>query len=203
MSEIMLDKVSGLFGDLMQKLAGLNGGRWLEDLKKFLRREEYRGSFPSSVSKIWETIKLGNGLQTVEDFNKIFNLIGRDIPGSVLSIFKSFTVTVSDLKEVDLVLVSKEDLGFKEPVEVKAFFEKALGRGLEYCSPEVILQTFLQANNQPKGVTGFAFDSSSKDSTGLPVIYRSGKIYSLGYYPVFWDEYLQVDYMIFVRSHRK
>lgn len=101
--------------------------------------------------KVWKTIKLGTGLKTAKDFrnelkkNNRIGVWGDDILGQ--SAF-----TVSDIeKEVDLVNISVEELGFKDGATRKDIYDRALELGLQLCPEEVGPQLRLQYTDQPKG----------------------------------------------------
>jgi hypothetical protein len=104
------------------------------------------------LTPTFRTIKLGTGLKTADDFRgalkKNGNRIGdwaNDILGK-----PAFTVA-SEETEVELVVLTVEELGFKDGATRKDIYDRALERGLALCPAEVGPQLRLQYNDQPSG----------------------------------------------------
>lgn len=101
---------------------------------------------------IWKTINLGTGLKTADDFRAAIKTAGMYISdwGNYILGEPDFTVSHEET-EVDLVIVSNADLGFKNGTMVKGTYASALELGLELCPNEVGPQLRLQYTNQPNG----------------------------------------------------
>ena len=101
---------------------------------------------------IWKTIKLGTGLKTADDFRVAIKAAGMYISewGNDILGKPAFTAN-SEETEVDLVVVSNADLGFKDGAKVKDTYARALEIGLELCPNEVGPQLLLQYTDQPNG----------------------------------------------------
>lgn len=130
---------------LVNKLGGMEG------VQRFLSGE-LLVSATAKVWKTWKTIQLGTGLQTADDFRKevvkAVMKIGdwaNDILGK-----PAFTATES-VTEVELVVASVVELGFKDGATRKDIYVRAQELGLDLCPPEVGPQLRLQYTDQPKG----------------------------------------------------
>jgi hypothetical protein len=102
--------------------------------------------------KTWKTIKLGTGLQTAGDFRKAIKSAGMKINGWANDVLgaPAFTVAESEM-EVELVVCSVAELGFKDGAIYKDIYVRAQELGLNLCPPEVGPQLRLQYTDQPKG----------------------------------------------------
>ncbi len=134
-----------LSGDVMQS--------WIDDpkaLQKFLLGL----SQPTAPKKfaVWKTITLGTDLKTAADFRKALkangNLIGNYADDTIGK--PAFTVSETE-KEVDLVQVTVEELGFENGADYANICAKAKTLGLELCTTEVGPQLRLRYKDQPKG----------------------------------------------------
>lgn len=100
---------------------------------------------------IFRTIKLGTGLKTADDFRKAIKdkrmRIG-DYANDILG-KPQFTVATEET-EVDLVIVSVEELGYKNGAKLNNIYARAEERGLQRCPSEVGPQLRLQYTDQPK-----------------------------------------------------
>jgi len=102
--------------------------------------------------KVFKTIKLGTGLKTAGDFRKAIKdnkmRIGdwaNDILGK-----PAFTVATEET-ELDLVVVSVAELGFKDGATREQIYARAKELGLDLCPAEVGPQLRLQYKDQPNG----------------------------------------------------
>ena len=102
--------------------------------------------------KTFRTIKLGTGLKTADDFRTALKKAnceignwGDDILGK-----PAFTVSPKEV-ELELVVVSNAELGFKDGAKVKDTYARAKELGLELCPNEAGPQLRLQYKDQPKG----------------------------------------------------
>jgi len=120
-----------------------------EELQRHLQAA-IEGKF---IYKIWKTIKLGtNGLKTVDDFcREAIKGCGMKIGDYANDILgkPQFTAAIKEI-EVDLVLVSVAELGFKGGAKLKDIYARAKELGLELCLNEVGPQLRLQYVDQPK-----------------------------------------------------
>lgn len=142
-----LVEVAGPLKDFAEKLGGEEGTEWLAAFKRFLRKEEPWPKFP-----IWKTINLCTGLKAADDFRKAITSAGMKIGKWANDILgrPEFAVATEET-EIDLVVVSVAELGFKGGVIRQDIFKRALALGLELCPNEVGPQLRLQYKDQPKG----------------------------------------------------
>lgn len=146
---IALHEVRGLLSDLMEKLCGEEGQKWITAFKLFLRKEN-----PWDIRnwEVWKTIKLGTGLKTADDFRKALKKGGHEIGSWGNDILGQPAFKASETAiDVDLVKVTVGELGFKEGATNSQINERAKELGLELCPNEVGLQLRLQYKDQPKG----------------------------------------------------
>ncbi len=130
---------------LVNKLGGMDG------VQRFLSGELIV-SAATKVWKTWKKIKLGTGLKDADDFRKALKKAdcnigdwGNDILGK-----PAFTVSPEET-EVELVVVSVAELGFKEGATCADIYKRAQELGLDLCPNEVGPQLRLQYKDQPKG----------------------------------------------------
>jgi hypothetical protein len=130
---------------LVNKLGGMEG------VQRFLSGE-LLVSATAKVWKTWKTIKLGTGLQTADDFRKAVKSAGMKIGDWANDILgkPAFTATTSET-EVELVVASVAELGFKDGATRKDIYIRAQEFGLDLCPPEVGPQLRLQYTDQSKG----------------------------------------------------
>lgn len=104
------------------------------------------------VFKTWKTIKLGTGLQTADDFRKKVMEAGMNIGDWVNDILGKSAFTVAgSVTEIELVVASVAELGFKHGTTLENIYVRAKELGLDLCPPEVGPQLRLQYTDQPKG----------------------------------------------------
>ncbi len=130
---------------IVNKLGGMEG------VKRFLSGE-LPVSAKTKVWKTWKTIKLGTGLKSADDFRKEVVEAGMKIGDWANDILgkPAFTATTSET-EVELVVASVAELGFKDGATRKDIYVRAQELGLDLCPPEVGPQLRLQYTDQPKG----------------------------------------------------
>jgi hypothetical protein len=130
---------------LVNKLGGMEG------VQSFLSGE-LLVTATAKVWKTWKTINLGTGLQTADDFHKAFKKAGMKIGDWANNILgkPAFTTTTCET-EVELVLASVAELGFKDGATRKNIYIRAKEFGLDLCPAEVGPQLRLQYTDQPKG----------------------------------------------------
>ena len=103
--------------------------------------------------KVFKTIKLGtNGLKTADDFRKAIKGCGMKIGDYANDILgkPAFTVATEET-ELDLIVVSVAELGFKNRAKRENIYARAQELGLQLCPNEVGPQLRLQYTDQPKG----------------------------------------------------
>lgn len=145
MSRLALCDASGPLTDILQKLSGEDGEQWMRALNKMLRKEN-----PWEEPVIFKTIKLGTGLKPAHDFRNDFkgnNLNVSDYAYSMLE--NSAFATASSETEVDLVVVSVGELGFRNGARRDQIYGRAKEFGLELCPAEVGPQLRRQYADQP------------------------------------------------------
>lgn len=104
------------------------------------------------IFKIWKTIKLGTGLKTADDFRKKIKKSGMKIGDWANDILGKPAFTAATEKiEVDLVVISVGELGFKDGVKRENIYAQAKKLGLQLCLNEVGPQLRLQYKDQPNG----------------------------------------------------
>ena len=101
---------------------------------------------------IWKVVKLGIGLKTADDFRRAFKTACSIIGESANDIIGRAAFFVSKFKkQVDTVIVSPADLGFKYNTSRSNIYKRAIELGLELCPPELGPQLCLQTKNHPHG----------------------------------------------------
>ena len=141
-----------LFEDTLEK-AGLDkagaqiilgkGDEFQDNILAFVRKQ---------AISTWKTIKLGTGLKTADDFRKAIKAKGMKIGNWANDILgKSAFVAAKGETEIDLVLVTVAELGFKSGARYDQICGRAKELGLEFCPSEVGPQLRLQYEDQPEG----------------------------------------------------
>ena len=101
----------------------------------------------------WKTIRLGtNGLKTADDFRKFLKDNGFSIGNYANDILgkPTFTAAAEEI-ELDLVVASVAELGFKNGATREQIYARAKELGLDLCPAEVGPQLRLQYKDQPNG----------------------------------------------------
>lgn len=178
-NRIALCDISGPLTDLLQKLSGENGDKWQQGLTKFLRKENPWENVAAPELNVWKTIKLGTGLKTADDFSRALKENGCKIGNWAKDIFNKpefpeFTVAPQET-EVDLVVVSVAELGFKEGTTRQNICKRAHELGLALCLAEVGPQLRLQYQDQPKNEWILVAMDPITDSGGLPGVFCVGR----------------------------
>jgi pterin-4a-carbinolamine dehydratase len=122
-----------------------------EGVDRFLRSEVIVTEPKPADFQTWRALKLGTGLKTADDFRKALKKIG-DIGDRADDILGKPAFTASDTEsEVELVVRSVEELGFKDGATREQIYNRAKEIGLDLCPAEVGPQLRLQCKDQPKG----------------------------------------------------
>lgn len=102
------------------------------------------------VFAVWKTIKLGTGLQNADAFRRATKARGCRISDWASDILGKPAFSASETEtDIDLVVVSIAELGFKNGATGKNIYKRAIQLGLELCSAEVGPQLRLQYMDQP------------------------------------------------------
>ena len=151
---------------IVNKLGGMDG------VRRFLAGELV-AKVAERTFAIWKTIKLGvKGLQT-DDFQKALEEAGCEVSDWASDILGKPTFTVSETEmDVDLVVVSNVELGFRGGAKFKDIYACAKELGLELCPAEVGPGLRLQYKDQPKGEGFIVAMEPIIDSYGRPLVFR-------------------------------
>ena len=132
--------------------------QWIENpkglqyaLKKALcPPDEKKAAAPNF--KTFRTLKFGTGIPDADGFRRALKKAKFSIGDLADDILGKAAFTVSpEAKEVELVIVSVADLGFKNAGTRKDIYTRANELGLVLCPAEVGPQLRLQYTDQPKG----------------------------------------------------
>ena len=105
---------------------------------------------PSPKLEVFKTIKLGTGLKNAHDFRNDFKGNSLNVSDWAYSMMENPAfVVAAEATEVDLVVVSVGELGFKKGARRDQIYERAKELGLELCPPEVGPQLRRQYADQP------------------------------------------------------
>jgi hypothetical protein len=139
------DMTWGTMEAVINKLGGIEG------VQRFLSGETVVKAV-ERVFQVWKTIKLGTGLKTAKDFRRALTDGGYRIGNWGDDILGKPAFTANETEtEADLVVVSVEELGFKDGATRADIYNRAKELGLELCPSEVGPQLRLQYKDQPKG----------------------------------------------------
>jgi hypothetical protein len=139
------DLTLGQVEALVNKLGGM------EAVRRLLA-DEPTISEPTRVWERWRTIKLGTGLKSDEDFHTALQEADCEIGdcGNDLLGRRAFAVS-PEAQEIELVVVSVGELGFKDGATRSDIYKRAQEIGLDLCPNEAGPQLRLQYKDQPKG----------------------------------------------------
>src|SRR3989344_3774226 len=122
--------------------------------------------------RIWKTITLGTGLRTADEFRGALKSNGFHIDDWGKDILgKPAFTTAPKETEVDLVVVSVAELGFKNGATRREIYERSQELGLELCPAEVGPQLRLQYKDQPRGEWLLIGMEPITDSDGHPSVF--------------------------------
>ena len=142
-----------------------------------------QGGVMANKFPIWKVVKLGIGLKTADDFRRAFKEACCKIGESADDIIGRADFIVSkSKKEVDLVIVSPADLGFRYNASRSNIYKRALELGLELCPSELGPQLCLQTKNHPHGEYFNIAMMPIIGSNNIPRAFgveRNGKTFSL------------------------
>lgn len=125
------------------------------------------------IFETWKTIKLGTGLSTASDFRNALKLIGVKIGDRTNDILDNPAFTVATCAaEVELVVASVAEIGFKKKTRCKDIYIRAQELGLDLCPPEVGPQLRLQYTDQLRREGLVIAMEPITDSRGYPNLFR-------------------------------
>ena len=159
---------------------------WIENPKRLKQVLSVLAEVPSDP-KVWKRITRGTGIKDAEGFRKSIKDSGMRVGDWANDILgkTAFSVATEE-KDVDLVVVSVEELGFKDGARLKDIYAAAKKRGLELCPNEVGPQLRLQYKDQPKGEWLIIGMEPITDSGGGRSLFRvardSGALWLYTYY---------------------
>ncbi len=136
---------AGQLNALVKKLGGEAG------VQRFLRGELTVVESPPREFKVWKTVKLG-AYKTTDAYRKALET-GKRRSGEWVTDFlgKPAFKCAGEETDVDLVVLSVDELGFKKGALYSQICEKAQSIGLELCPPEVGPALRLAYEDQPRG----------------------------------------------------
>ena len=142
-SRLALGDILRPLDDFFQKLESDNGPTWLNNFKRFLRKE-----IPTNFT-VWRRIKLG-GLETAKAIEECFRQKDIEIGPSAGDMFKHLYLR-SVGETIDLTVVRVEEVGCDHKSSYPEVCRQAFKWGLKLCPAEAGPQLRLQYLDQPKG----------------------------------------------------
>ena len=136
--EINLGQVEAI----INKLGGEQGAL------RFLRGELVVSAAKAVEMPVWKTVKLGT-CETPSEYRKALKKAGMRISDWGDDILGRITCSKEEI-DLDLVVLSVGDLGFKDGAKYSDICAKAVELGLELCPAEVGPALRLQYGDQPK-----------------------------------------------------
>ncbi len=126
---------------------------------------------------VWRTIKVGTKLKTTDHFRAALKEGDYRVSSWANDLLdRPEFVTATEEHEVDLALVSVEELGFEDPdddgIEYQDICARVLDLGLELCEPEDGPQLQLQYPDQPKGEWVIMVMKAIRGSDGDLLLFR-------------------------------
>jgi hypothetical protein len=135
----------GQLNAIVKKLGGEAG------VQRLLRGEVTVVETPPREFPIWKTVRLGV-YKTADEYRKALQAGEHRCGEWVTNLFgKPACHCASEETDVDLVVLSVDDLGFKEGALYSQICEKAQAMGLDLCPAEVGPALRLAYENQPRG----------------------------------------------------
>jgi len=131
---------SGMSPEEMQK--------WIDNPKEL--QEALRKALYSIEFKVFKTLKLGTDPRTADQFRKALKDGGFKISDWADDILGKTSFTTEET-DVELVIMSVRELGFKSGASRKDIYERAQALDLELCPAEVGPRLRLQYKDQPNG----------------------------------------------------
>ncbi len=135
-------EILGIVCDLLEKLSN---PEWVQATKRFLRKEN---PWEIAKLKIWKTIKLGMH-KDVDEIRKSLKTNRCNTGNRADDILGKIKISETE-EEVNLVVTTVKELGFKNDACYADICKRAHELGLELCPAEVGPQLRLWYKNQPK-----------------------------------------------------
>jgi hypothetical protein len=127
----------------------LSQGRTLADVLRLIKGELKLVEATPHESPIWKTVKLGT-CKTPEQYRATLSLANRSLTLGADEALDEVSCMEAEM-DLDLVLLSVKELGFKISASYREVCAKATELGLELCPAEVGPALRLQYNDQPVG----------------------------------------------------
>jgi hypothetical protein len=164
---------------------------WIQNPKS-LKRVLSEALLPPQKFEIWRTIRIG-GFRNADEVRKAIKNAGMNIGNYANDILGKIPLATSET-DVNIVLLSVADLGFKNGAEYGKICSRAKELGLELCPAEVGSQLRLQYKDQPNGewlIVAMKPITDSDDDLELFVVERDDfglwLYIDYGYSDNFWD----------------
>jgi len=171
--------LAALAQNIPQEISGDVMQGWIENPKALQSALRAALCPPTEMAepeiKVWKRIKLGTGLKIADDFRKAIkdnDLRLGDWGNNILG--KPEFIAATEPAEVDLVVMSVKDLGFKRATRYDQICARAKELGLELCPAEVGPQLRLQYLDQPKDEWLIIAMEAIRDSSGGLSVFRVG-----------------------------
>lgn len=128
---------------------------------------------PYSSNKTCNTVKLGTGLKTGQEFLDAFtrNNCWVSYYARKVILSPAFKIAEKEMK-LDLAVVSVAELGFRDGGRAKEIYARAAEKGLVLCPAEVGPQLRLQYKDQPVGEVLIIAMESHPIRTGYSVVFH-------------------------------
>lgn len=127
----------------------LSQGRTLADVLRLIKGELKLVEATPHEFPIWKTVKLGT-CKTPGQYRAALSWANRSLTFEANEVLDEVSYREAEM-DLDLVLLSVEELGFKISASYREVCAKATELGLELCPAEVGPALCLQYNNQPAG----------------------------------------------------
>jgi len=148
----------------MPELSGKVMQEWIEKPKKELQMILAETFSKPQRFKVWKTVRIG-GFPNVDAIREDIKKAGMKIGDCANDILDKASLVEGEV-EMNLVLLSVADLGFKDGAEYGKICSRIKDLGLELCPAEVGPQLRLQYKDQPKREWIFVGMEPITDSDG-------------------------------------
>lgn len=176
-TRLSLSDVRGPINDLLEKLEGKNGRTWLQELNKFLRKEN-----PWETPETFIELEIGiyRSVETLREALKDDGVCITKGADDILGKTKLFRPK----KILELIVISVKELGFLHGAQREQIYEAAKNLDLGLCPAEVGPYLCLQYQDQPDLIVAMEPIPISNSGGNLFVFvtHRSGDRLWLGTY---------------------
>jgi hypothetical protein len=173
MAKLKRSEVRHFLADLTDKLSGDNGSEWLDGLKKFLNKENPRGTAEVVFAHQWETwktITIGE-LKSVKTCIKNLEKVGVEVSRWAGNFLGNVEFS-REKRKLELIRLSVAELGFPKGAKLKDIYARAKEQGLDLCSAETGPALRLAYQDQPVGEWILIAMEPVLDSDGGLAIFR-------------------------------